>query len=103
MQQTISDRPETLPSNPNIVLAMPLENSPKYYSYRHILIVSDSSLTIKLLFLFLDCVFVCMRRRSRCERGRTHQRAVLQASERGLVLRPRTRRIIPRSGLPGRL
>ena len=47
------------------------------------------------------CLFVC--RRSRCERGRTRRRAVPQASERGLVLRPWTRRTVPRSGLPGRL
>ena len=37
---------------------MPLGIHPKYYSKLHILIISDSSSTIKLLFLFLDCVFV---------------------------------------------
>ena len=48
---------------------MPLGNHPKkYYSELHVLTISDSSSTIKLLFIFLDCVFVCMRRRPRCER-----------------------------------
>ena len=58
---------------------------------------------IKLLFLFLDCVFFCMRHRSQCERGRTRRRAVLWASEWGPVPRPRTWRTVLRSGPPGRL
>ena len=37
---------------------MPLGNHPKNYSYLYILIVSDSSSTIKSLFLFLYCVLV---------------------------------------------
>ena len=57
----------------------------------------------KSFISFLDYVFVCMRHRSRCERGRTRWRVVLRASEQGPVPRPRTRRTIPRSGLPGRL
>ena len=44
-----------------------------------------------------------MRRRPRCERGRTRRRAVPRASVRGPVPRPRTRRTVPRAGLPGRL
>ena len=67
------------------------------------LIVPDSSSTIKSLFLFLDCVLACVRRRSRCERGRTRRWAVPRASVRGPVPRPRTQRTVPRSGLPGRL
>ena len=45
----------------NIILAMPLENHPKkYYSYPHILIVSDSSSAMKPLFFFLIvCLLVC--------------------------------------------
>ena len=58
---------------------------------------------IKPLFLFLYCVFVCVRRRSRCELGRTRRRAVPRAGVRGPVPRARTRRTVPRSGLPGRL
>ena len=44
-----------------------------------------------------------MRRRSRSERRRACRRAVLRASERGPVLRPRAQRTSPRSRLPGRL
>ena len=58
---------------------------------------------IKPLFLFLYCVFVCVHRRSRCERGRTRRQAVPRASVQGLVPRLRTRRTVPRSGHPGRL
>ena len=41
---------------------------------------------------FIDYVFVCTRRRSRCERGRARRRAILRASERGPVPRPRARK-----------
>ena len=58
---------------------------------------------IRLLFLFLDCVFVCIRRRSRCERKRAHRRVVLRASEWGPVPRPRARRTVLRLGPPRRL
>ena len=37
---------------------MPLENCQKYYSYLYILIVPDSSSTIKLLLIV--CLFVCV-------------------------------------------
>ena len=47
---------------------------------------------------FLDCVLVCVRRRSRSDRGRTRRWAVPRAS-----VRPRTRRTVPWSGPPGRL
>jgi len=57
----------------------------------------------KICVSFLDWVLVCMRRRSRSDRGRTRRRAVPRASVRGPVPRPRTRRTVPRSGLPGRL
>ena len=50
-------------------------------------------------FLCLDCMRVCLRRRSRSERRRARQRAVLWAGERGSVPRPRARR----TGLPRRL
>ena len=49
---------------------------------------------IKCLFLFIYCVFVCVRRRSRSDRGGTHRRAVPQAGD---------RRPVPRAGLPGRI
>ena len=58
---------------------------------------------VKPLFLFIYCVFVCVRRRSRCDRGKTRRRAVPRASVRGPVLRPRTRRTVSRSGLPAKL
>ena len=104
VRQTTSDQPKTLPrpSWHNFVHASgkPPDNiSPKL----RILIISDSSSTIKLLFLFLDCVFVCMCRRPRCERRRTRWRAVVWTGERGLVSRPRTRRTVLRSGPPRRL
>ena len=58
---------------------------------------------IKLLFLSLDCVFVCMRRRPRCERRRARRWAVLWASEWGPVPWPRIRRTVLRPGPLGRL
>ena len=58
---------------------------------------------IKLLFLFLDCVFVCMSRRPRCEQRRARRWAVLWASEWGPVPRPRARRTVLRPGPPRRL
>ena len=79
---------------------MPLENLPKIIflpSFLH------SSSMEKLLFLFLYCVLVCVRRRSQSDRGGTRRRAVPRASVWGPVPRPRTRRTIPRSGFPGKL
>ena len=82
---------------------MPLGNLSKILLLSPYLNCFRFELNDKTLFLFLDCVFVCTRRRSRCERRRARRRAVLRASERGPVLRPRTRRTVPRSGPPGRL
>ena len=86
---------------PNIVLAMPLENRPKILLLSPYLNYFRFELSDKTFFF--DCVLACVHRRSRCERGRTRQRAVLRASERGPVPRPRTRRTVPRSRFPGRL
>ena len=82
---------------------MPLEKHPKILLPSPYLNFFRFELNDKTLFLFLYCVFVCVRRRSRCERGGTRRRAVPRAGVRGLVPRPQTRRIVPRSGLPGRL
>ena len=82
---------------------MPLESRPKILLISPYLNCFRFELSDKTFISFLDCVLACVRRRSRCERGRTHRRAILRASERGLVPRPRIRRAVPRSGLPGRL
>ena len=104
MRQIISDRSETLPRLSCHSFVHDIrKNAQQYYPELHILNISDSSSTIKLLFLFLDCVFVCLRRRPRCERRRARWRAVLRASERGPVSRPRAWRTVLRPGPPRRL
>ena len=79
---------------------MPLENLKKIIflpSFLH------SSSMEKLLFLFLYCVLVCVRRRSRSDRGGTRRWAVPRASVRGAVPRVGARRLVPRAGLPERI
>ena len=70
----------------NIIPAMPLENHPKILLLPPYLNFFLFELNDKTFISFLYCVFVCERHRSRCERGRTRRRSVLQASKRGPVL-----------------
>ena len=82
---------------------MPLGNRPKILLRTPYLNYFRFELNDKTFISFLDYVFVCTRRRSRCERGRARRRAVLRANERGPVLRPRARRTVLRLGPPGRI
>ena len=62
---------------------MPLENRPKILLLSPYLNCFRFKLSDKIFIFFLDCVLACVRRRSRCERGRTRRRAVPRASLRG--------------------
>ena len=82
---------------------MPLGNCPKTLLRTPYLNHFWFELDNKIFIFFLDCVFVCMCRRPRCERRRARWRAVLRASERGPVPRPQARRTVLRPGPPRRL
>ena len=82
---------------------MPLRNHPKILLQTPFLNYFRFELNDKTFISFLDCVFVCVQRRPRCERRRARQRAVLRVGERGPVPRPRARKTVRQPGLPRRL
>ena len=82
---------------------MPLRNHPKILLLSPYLNCSRIELNDKIFISFSLLCACCVRRRSRCERGRTRRRTVPRASVRGPVPRPRTRRTVLRSGPPGRI